>query len=129
MRYAHDGYIALLAVLIVGAASLSIATTLLLTGSESQTATLATQQSIQARGISASCAEEALQVIHDNTAYTGTATVTIGQGNCTYVVTSTGASTRVIDVTATVNSVVRKTKVYVTRNASSITVTSWQDVT
>ncbi len=124
----QQGYIALLAVLIVGAAATAIALTLLSTGTDAQRSTLITQQSTQARQLANACAEEALLVIHDNTAYTGTGSLTLGAGSCTYTVTNTGSTTRTISTSATINNVVRRAIVYVTIGASSISITSWQEV-
>lgn len=123
-----DGYVALIAVLIVGAASTAIALTLLLTGVDSQRSVLAEQQNTQARQLANACAEEALQIIHDSTSYTGTANLTLSTGTCSYTVTSTGTSTRTISTSATINNMVRRTTVYVTIGASNISITSWQEV-
>lgn len=128
IQQAQQGYIALLAVLIVGAAATAIALTLLMTGTDAQRSTLITQQSTQARQLANACAEEALLVIHDNTAYTGTGNLTLATGSCTYTVTNTGSSTRTISTSATINNVVRRVTVYVTIGASSISITSWQEV-
>jgi hypothetical protein len=122
------GYVALLAVLIVGAASVAAALALLTGGTDSQRSTLVTQQSAQARSLASACAEEALQQIHDSASFTGTDNVSLGQGTCTYTVTNTGGANRTIDATGTVNSVVRKLKIYATINASSLSITSWQEV-
>lgn len=124
----QDGYIALLAVLVVGAAAMATALILLTTGTNIQRTTLVRQQSFQAQQLANACAEEALQVIHDSTSYTGSGNLTLGAGACTYTVASTGSSTRTITATGTVDSVVRKSAVYVTINASSISITSWQEV-
>ena len=123
-----EGYIALIAVLIVGAATTAIALTLLMTGVDAQRSGLVEQQTIQARQMANACAEEALQVIHDNTSYTGTGNLTVGANTCSYTVTSTGASTRTITTSATINNVVRRITIYATIGASSISVTSWQEV-
>lgn len=126
---AQSGYIALISVLIIGAVSVTIATTLLITGSDAQQENLARQQSMKARGAAAGCIEEALQQIHDNTAFTATNTaVTVGDATCNYTVTNTGASTRTITATSTNGSVVRKIQTYVTINASSLSISSWQEV-
>jgi hypothetical protein len=122
------GYIALLAVLIVGAAATAIALALLTVGTDSQRVTLVEQQSIQARQLASGCAEEALQRMHDNTAYASTGSLTLGAGSCTYTVTNTGGTTRTISATGTVNSVIRKVTVYATIGSSSISITSWQEV-
>ena len=124
----QNGYVALLSVLIVGAIATTVGVTLLLTGTDSQRETLVTQQSAQARSLVDACAEEALQQLHDNTAFTGTNGLTLSQGTCSYTVTSTGASTRTITANSTVGNVVRKVAVYVTISSSSISITSWQEV-
>jgi hypothetical protein len=124
----QDGYVALIAVLIVGAASLAIGLTLLTTGTDSQRAALATQQSMQARSLADACAEEALQQIYTSASFTGSSNLSQGQGSCTFTVTNTGGNNRTIDTTGTVSGVVRKVKVYVTITSSSISITSWQEV-
>jgi len=125
----NSGYVALLAVLILGAAALAVGTGLLIAGTDSQRATLAAQQSQQARNLALACAEEALQQLHDNTSFTSTNTqLSIGQGTCTHTVTNTGGSNRTVDSTGTVNNIVRKVKIYATIGASSISITSWQEV-
>lgn len=123
------GYIALLVVLIVGAAALAIGTALLTIGANSQRSGLIEQQSKQARALAIACEEEALQVVHDNNGFSGTNSLSLGQGNCTYTVTTTGGSTRTISTTGTVGNVVKKVQVYATIGSSSISVTSWQEVT
>lgn len=127
LRNEH-GYIALISLLLIGAASLATGLALLTTGIDSQKSSLMLQQSIQARQLASACAEEALQVMHDNTAATGTNSMSLDQGTCAYTITSTGSSTRTIDASGTVNDVVRKAKVYVTIGGSSISITSWQEV-
>lgn len=123
-----EGYVALLSVLIVSAATVSIGLGLLLIGADTSRATLVDQQSQQAQNLATACGEEALQVMHDNTAFTGSGNLTLGQGTCTYIVTNTGGANRTIDATGTVNSIVRKVKIYATIGASSISITSWQEV-
>lgn len=128
MKYRQDGYVALLSVLVVGAVATAIGVTLLVLGADSQRETLVTQQSVQARGLADACIEEALQQLHDNTSFTGTNNLTLATGSCTYTVASTGPSTRTVTTTATVGNVVRKAAVYVTMSSSSISITSWQEV-
>lgn len=128
LRNNTGGYIALLAMLIVGAAATAITLTLLITGTDNQRATLISQQSAQARQLSHACAEEALEVINGNRGFTGTANLALVDGSCTYTVINTGGSNRTIDATSTINNVVRKVKVYVTIGSSSISISSWQEV-
>ena len=127
MKNNQHGYVALLSVLILGSIVTAVGVTLLVTGTDAQREILVTQQSVQARSLADTCAEEALQQLHDNTAFTGTNNLALGTGSCTYTVTSTGVSTRTISTTATVGNVVRKAVVYVTMSSSSISITSWQE--
>lgn len=125
---ASDGYVVLIAVLVSGAAALAISLALLLAGADAQRSILIEQQSAQARSLAQACAEEALQQMHDNTAFTGTSSLSLGQGSCTYTVSVVSGSNRSIATSATVGNVVRKIQVYATIGASSISVTSWQEV-
>lgn len=124
----QSGYVALLTVLVVGAAATAVALVLLVSGADSQRSTLVEQQSKQARALAVACAEEALQQIHDNIAFSGTNSLSLGQGNCNYVVTVTAPTTRSIAVTGTIGNVVKKIQTYATIGTSSISVTSWQEV-
>lgn len=129
MKRANEtGYIALLAVMITGATALAIVTVLLATGTDAQRSNLVLRSSIQARQLAHGCAEESLQKIHDLTTFTGSGTMTLSTGSCSYTVTSTGVSTRTVVTSSTINGVVRKVTVYVTINASNISTTSWQEV-
>lgn len=123
-----NGYIALITVLVVGAAGLAIALTILMSGVGASESGLVTQQATQARALSNACAEEGLAVWRSNPAYTGTTNMSLGAGTCSYTVTRTANNTLTLDATGTVNDIVRKSKVYVTIGASSISITSWQDV-
>jgi len=123
-----EGYVALLAVLIVSAATVTIGLGLLIIGADTGRAALVDQQSQQAQNLATACSEEALQIMHDNTAFTGSGNLTLGQGTCTYTVANIGGANRTIDTTGTVNNIVRKLKVYATIGASSISITSWQEV-
>jgi hypothetical protein len=128
MERQASGYVALIAVLIVGAVSVAVSLALLTIGTDSQRAALVEQQSKQARTLAVTCSEEALQQIHDTTTFTGTNNLSLGQGSCTYTVSNTGGNTRSIATSATVGSVVRKIQLYVTIGTSSISITSWQEV-
>jgi len=124
----ESGYIALMAVLIVGAAATAIALVLLVSGSDAQRSALIEQQSKQARVLAIACGQEALQQIHDNLAFSGTATLTMGQGSCSYVVAVSAPTTRSIVATGTVGNVIRKLQAACTVNIANISLTSWQEI-
>lgn len=124
----QGGYIALITVLIAGAAAIAIALAMLVSGTDNQRSALITQQSAAARNLARSCSEEALQQGRDNPAYTGTGNLGLGGGTCTYTVTNNGGSSRIIDASGVAGDVVRKIKIYATITTSSISITSWQEV-
>lgn len=123
----QSGYVALLAVLIIGAAATAIGVALLATGADSQRSVLVVQQSRQARALAVACAEEASQIVHDNIAFSGTNSLAQGQGNCTYIVGQPTATTRILSATGTVGTVTRKLTATATINASTITLSAWKD--
>ena len=124
----ETGYIALMFVLIVGAAALAISLTLLMVGTDRQRETSVDQQATQARALADSCADEALQRIHDNIAFSGTDSLSLGAGTCSYTVTVTSGTVRTIATSGMAGNVVRKDQVSVTIGTSSISITSWQEV-
>jgi hypothetical protein len=124
----QSGYVALLAVLIVGAAATAISLVLLTRGTDSQRSALISQQSKQARVLAIACAQEALQQIHDNIAFSGTNNLALGQGTCTYTVTVISPTTRTIVAKGTVGNVLKTIQASGIINASSISVSSWQEI-
>ena len=124
----QKGYITLMSVLVMGAVGLSISVSLLLIGTGELANAFLREQSYQAKGLANACSEEALQQIRDNTSYTGTASLTLGQGTCTYTVTNTGGENRTIASSGTVGTIIRKVEVLVDAINPQINVISWQEV-
>lgn len=124
----QKGYIALITVLVTGAVGVAITTSLLLLGLGSSRTSFALEQSTQAKALANACSEEALQQIRDSTPFTGTGSLTLGQGSCTYTVTNDGGQNRTITASGTVGTIVRKVKVIIDKITPSINVTSWQEV-
>jgi len=124
----NKGYITLISVLVVGAVGVAITTSLLLFGLGSSRSSFAAEQSAQARALAGACAEEALQQIRDSTPYTGSDSLSLGQGSCDYTVTNGGGQNRTIEATGTVGSVVRKVRVVIDTINPSINITSWQEL-
>ncbi len=123
-----NGYVTLIAVLIIGAVGVAIATSLLLLGLGSSRTSFALQQSNQAKGLANACMEEALQQINGSIPFSGTGTLTIGQGTCTYTVTKLTGQNRTVAATGTVGSIVRKVNVSIDKISPNIHITSWQEV-
>ncbi len=124
----NNGYITLISVLVVGAVGVAIATSLILLGVGSSRTSFAVEQSNQAKALANACAEEALQQIRDSTPFIGTGSLTLGQGTCSYTVTSQGGQDRTVTASSTVGTIIRKVKVIINNINPLITPTSWQEV-
>ena len=122
-----QGFAILFSVLIVGAVGLFVASSLLLLGVDTHRTSFSVIQSSQALGLADACAEEALEQIFENNAYTEPGNLTLSTGSCSYTVTNTGGSTRSITTTGTVGTIVRKTTLTVTSILPTITVSTWQE--
>ena len=135
------GFLTLMSALIVTAIGLSISVSLLLLGLGSSQTSFAIEQSYQANSLSNACAEEALQKIYDSmimpnpvpdpipvlVPFTGTGSLTLGQGSCSYTVTDIGGNSRKITAIGTVGTVIRKNQI-TTSAVSPIIISSWQEV-
>lgn len=124
----QSGFVTLLSTLVVGAVGLAITTSVILLGLASSRTSFAGQQSVQARNLADACAEEGLQQIRDLTSYTGTGSLTLGQGSCTYTVTSQGGNARTVNAEGVVGEMTRRVSVVITAINPSIVVASWQEV-
>ena len=126
--YNNRGYITLVSVLVVGAVGIAIALSLILLGVGSSRTSFAVEQSNQAKALANACAEEALQQIKDSNPFTGSGNLTLGQGACSYTVTSQGGGNRTIVASGTVSAIIRKTKIIINQVNPTIQVVSWQEV-
>ncbi|MEK7607279.1 MAG: hypothetical protein AAB444_03740 [Patescibacteria group bacterium] len=124
----RDGYATLMSVLIVGAIGIAIATSLLLLGVGFLRTSFAGDQSGGARALANSCAEEGLRQIRNASSFTGTGNLTLGQGTCSYTVTSQGGENRTVITSGLVNTITRKVKVIINAINPSIQTVSWQEV-
>jgi len=121
----QGGYIALLSVILIGIISVSVGVSLVLLGLGSSRDSFALQQSGQAKALANACAEEGLQKIRESTAFTGTGSLSLDSGTCSYMVASQGGSNRTVTSTATVSATVRKISLTITQINPTITVSSW----
>jgi hypothetical protein len=133
---ANKGFITLMATLLVVAVGLSISVSLLILGVDSSRTSFVIVQSYQASSLANACAEESLQLIYDSMAvvpppdpvpFTGTGSLTMGQGGCSYTVTDTGGGTMDITTSGTVGTAIRKNQILLS-SVSPITVSSWQEI-
>ena len=123
----NKGYVALITVLIISALGLAIAISLLLIGIGASQTSFVLEQSNQARSLANTCSEEALERIRRNSTYTGSTSLTLTYGNCSYTVIDLGGTDREIQSTGTVDTVVRKEQVFLDQVAP-VNITLWQDV-
>ncbi len=122
------GYIALITVLITAAIGLAIVVSLLLSGLGSSRTGISLEKSNQAKALANACAEEALQQIRDSVPFTGTGGLTLGQGSCSYTVTSSGGQNRTITSSGTVGTIIRRVKITIDKITPDINITFWQEV-
>ncbi len=124
----QNGYILLLGVLFIGAVGLSVVASVLLLGLGSSQTSLALSQSYQARALASACAEEALQQIQSASSFVGTGGLTLGQGTCTYTVTSQGGANRTVNATGLMGTMTRKILITLNQTTPRVNIVSWRDV-
>ncbi|MEK7639724.1 MAG: hypothetical protein AAB424_01085 [Patescibacteria group bacterium] len=121
------GFVTLMSVLILGAVGVSVVVSLIQLGLGSSRTSFATEQSIQARGLADACGEAALSTIRLTPAFTGTTPLTFGSGTCSFTVTNTGGTTRLVVASGTVGTILRRVSIVVA-TVAPVTLTSWQEV-
>lgn len=122
------GYATMVSVLIIGAITVAITTSLLLLGVGSLKSTLTLEQGVTARVLARSCGEEALQKIHDDTTYTGTGTLTVNDHTCSYNIENSGGSGKTITANATVSRAVARIAIEVSATSPKVVTSSWREV-
>lgn len=124
----QKGYITLLSTLFLVAIGGVIAYSAILLGLGSSRTSFALDQSNQAKALANACSEEALQQIRNSAVFTGTGSLTLGQGTCSYTVTSGGGQNRTITANGAVGTIIRKVSITLDTITPNINITSWQEV-
>jgi len=109
----NQGFVTLMSVLLVAAIGTAVATL---------------TQSNQAKALANACMEEALQQIQESTPFSGSGSLSIGQGSCAYTVVKLTGENRTATSSGTVGVTVRKVKVAIDKLNPGINITSWQEV-
>ncbi len=122
------GYVTLISMLVMGAVSLSAVLSIFLTGVITTKESLAVMQSSEANALALACAEDGLEAIRDDNNYTGNTQINLGNGTCTYTVTSSGGESRTIASSGTVGTIIRKIKIQIDVINPQINIASWQEV-
>jgi len=123
----QQGYIALIAVIIIVAATLAISLSLNILSIGETQAGLIKQQSVQVFGIADTCMQEAYLRLERESEYSG-ASLNINDGSCAIIVTDAGAD-KLIVVTAALQDIQRKLESLVTVNGNQVTVQYWKELT
>ena len=124
----QSGFITLMSVLVASAIVVAVSISLLLLGLGSSRTSFSQEQANQAKALANACTEEALQQIRDLSSYSGSGNITMGQGTCTYTVFNLGGSSRRVEASGSVGSVIKKVKIIINRIRPLINITSWQEV-
>lgn len=121
-----EGYVAILVVLIIAAVGLLLATTMSLIGAGGVQAASSLTQGEQSLDFTEGCAEDALIKLWASASYAG-GNITRPEGTCTISVTT---STNIWTITAgtTATNYARTVQVVVTRGATNLTISSWQEI-
>jgi shikimate 5-dehydrogenase len=131
-RKTSGGFVALVTVLLVGAIGISVAIAVITMGISVSRSSFAREQSARARALADACGETALMQIRTSPSYTGSSTLTLGQGSCEYAVFDTGGQSRLINATGTVTQVIppiiRKVRIGISSISPIIVITSWNEV-
>ena len=107
----RSGYIVLMAIIVIGAVAFVSSLLILTISAESSQNSAIIQQSNQAKALANACAEYALDALHQNSAYSGNETLTLGVGNCVLAPINLVADLATIQSIGTVQNTIRKVEV------------------
>ena len=120
------GYIAITTVMLISAITLMIAVTVTLVSINEGQSSLASSKGEERLSFVDGCMEDAILKIRNSASYAG-GTTTTPDGNCAITVAKVGS---VYTVTASPVDLtyLKKVQAVVTRGASTVTITSWQEI-
>lgn len=123
-----NGFVTLISVLILSAIGVAITTSLILLGLSSSRTGFALEESNQAKVLANACAEEALAKIQESTPFSGSGSLSLGRGSCSYTVTKLTGQNRTVTSSGTVGTIIRKISISIDKITPDINITSWQEV-
>ncbi len=123
----NKGFSTLLIVILLGGVALALTLTLSTSSLWSIRGSIDSNSSNITKSLVNACAEVALETIRENNAYTGSNTVVVNGNVCSYTVTNTGGTGRLVAISGTVNGITRKLSI-VTSSFNPLTVVSWQEI-
>jgi len=124
----ENGFITLLSIVVVSGVGLAVILAISLAGVNSIKTSGDLVKSNQAKALANACAETALQEIRDSAGFLGSGNLSLGDNDCSYVVSNTGGENRRVESIGTAGDIVRKVKVLVDAINPQINITSWQEV-
>lgn len=124
----NKGFVTLIAVLVVSAIGSAVAISLILLGIGASRTSFSLEQSYQAKTLSDTCAELALQQVRTYSYYSGSSSASLGKGSCDYTVTNDGGNIRTITASGTVGNVTRRVKIIINKIDPLINTSFWQEV-
>ncbi len=125
----RSGYILLISILIIGAICSAILASLLMLGINAGQVSQSVQESNQALGLAAGCAEYALLQLRASPAYAGDEELTYSNGVCDVLaVGGVGNNNRLLCVEGDSGDAVRRIEIVVNQVLPQTKVYSWQEV-
>ena len=124
----QQGAVLLITVLIIAAVSASVASSLILKGTESLQISGNFSDSAKAKALVDSCAETSLAEIKANNALTGNFNTTINGQNCSYNIIDSSGQTRTLQVWASVNNTTKRLQINISQLNPQIVINNWQQV-
>ncbi len=122
-----NGYVTLISMLVIGAVGLSVVVSLVLLGIDSSRSSLSLEQGNKAKALANACAEVALERIWKLDIYTGSENLTIGQGTCSWNVSSVSIP-KTITASGAVGENVRKVSITIDQLHPYLHVLSWREI-
>ncbi len=125
----RGGYVFLITVLIIGAISIAVASSMLLLATTAARTALVHQQSTQALAYADTCAERALRELRSDGSYAGSETVTFGDDNCRILsITGSGNENRGVCTEGKSGSVTRRLEIVIDEIIPLVIINSWKEV-
>lgn len=124
-RY-EKGFAVLLSILILAAVGVAVSVSLLYLSINAAQTAISVQESQEANALANTCAEIALQKLVTASSFTGTGSLTLGQGSCTYTVATITSPNDSIKSTGTVGTTVRR--VQITIAIPQLAISLWQEL-
>ena len=122
-----DGFITFTMVIIISAIALVTASAIILTATDSVSNATQLEQSKQAKALSDTCTENAINKLKQNNAYAGNETINLANGSCQILsISGSGNSNRNISTIGTMGVTIKKVNVIIT-TLNPFVLQSWQE--